>query len=88
MRHSNGLSSVGGIIAAYSFTTKDAPTYKTGYSICLSFLCLSAVSCAAYFLHVLWENRRRDRAGDQSEHLTVEEKQELGDLNPDYRYLL
>ncbi|KIP10635.1 hypothetical protein PHLGIDRAFT_84571 [Phlebiopsis gigantea 11061_1 CR5-6] len=83
-----GFGNIGGIIAAYSFTTKDAPTYKTGYSICLSFLCLSAVSCAAYFLHVLWENRRRDRAGDQSEHLTVEEKQELGDLNPDYRYLL
>lgn len=87
-RHKLTLPLVGGIIASYSFLAKDAPEYKMGYSICLSFICLSMVSCIAYFLHMSWENRRRDRAQDESAKLSIEEKQEMGDLNPDYRYLL
>lgn len=46
------------------------------------------VSCIAYFLHISWLNRKRDRAGDDGLNISWEEKQELGDLNPDYRYLL
>ena len=79
---------VGGIIAAYSFLAADAPFYKTGYSICLAFICLSSVSCLAYFFYVSNENRRRDQKGESDKILTKEEKEELGDLNPDYRYHL
>ncbi|GJE84711.1 MFS general substrate transporter [Phanerochaete sordida] len=83
-----GFGNIGGIIAAYSFLSKDAPKYSTGYSICISFVCLSMVACTAYFLHMSWLNRKRDREQDNGPHLSWEEKQELGDLNPDYRYLL
>ncbi|EKM59632.1 uncharacterized protein PHACADRAFT_114646 [Phanerochaete carnosa HHB-10118-sp] len=83
-----GFGNTGGIIAAYSFLAQDAPKYIKGYSICISFICLSMVSCIAYFLHVEWLNRKRDREGDNGANLSWEEKQELGDLNPDYRYLL
>lgn len=84
----NPVISVGGIIAAYSFLAQDAPKYKPGFSICMSFICLSAVSCIAYYLFITNENRKRDRAGDEGSNLSWEEKQEMGDLNPDYRYLI
>ena len=45
------------------------------------------VSCVAYFFHMAWLNRKRE-SEDKGANLTWEEKQDLGDLNPDYRYLL
>ena len=65
---------VGGIIAAYSFLAADAPFYKTGYSICLAFICLSSVSCLAYFFYVSNENRRREQKGESDKILSKEEK--------------
>lgn len=56
-----GFGNIGGIIAAYSFLAQDAPKYIKGYSICISFICLSMVSCVAYFLHMAWLNRKRER---------------------------
>lgn len=82
-----GFGNVGGIIATYAFLAKDAPEYRTGYAICLGFLCLSAVSCLLYFMAVFFENRQRDRR-PRDLGLTEYEKTELGDLNPEYRYLL
>ena len=82
-----GFGNIGGIIATYAFLSTDAPYYKTGYSICLSFLCLSAASCLLYAIAVVYENRKRDRTPTDV-GLTEYEKTELGDLSPDYRYLL
>lgn len=82
------LEPVGGIIAAYSFLAKDAPRYITGYSICIAFICLSMLSCGVYFLGLVWENRQRDRGQVRGVDLPPEEKEKMGDLNPDYRYLL
>ncbi|ROW17831.1 hypothetical protein VPNG_00747 [Cytospora leucostoma] len=81
-----GFGNIGGIIATYSFLSKDAPFYKPGYSISMSFICLSAVSCCVYAALITWENRKRDRTVTAS--LTEHEKTELGDLNPDVRYML
>ncbi|KAI9834854.1 MAG: hypothetical protein M1819_002762 [Sarea resinae] len=82
-----GFGNIGGIIATYAFLAKDAPKYKPGYSICISFICLSAVSCLIYLISVWMQNRRREKAGTDLS-LTEFEKAELGDLSPDYRYLL
>lgn len=79
---------VGGIIAAYSFLAKDAPRYSSGYSICIAFICLSTLSCHVYFVGLIWENRQRDRGRVAGINLALEEKEKMGDLNPDYRYLL
>jgi hypothetical protein len=57
-----------------------------GYSISIAFVCLSAVSCTLYFFMCAWENRKR--AKSVRSVLTEHEKMELGDLNPEYRYLL
>jgi sugar phosphate permease len=82
-----GFGNIGGIIAVFAFLKKDAPKYITGYSICISFVCLSLLSCIAYLTMCAVQNRRRDRAvTDRS--LTEYEKTELGDMSPDYRYLL
>lgn len=82
-----GFGNIGGIIATYSFLRKDRPLFKSGYSICISFICLSAASCVVYFVAIWSANRRRDQARHEG-GLTENEKEEKGDLSPDYRYLL
>lgn len=82
-----GFGNIGGIIAVYSFLKKDAPKYTPGYSISVSFVCLSALSCCVYFAMCTWQNRARDKSV-RDVGLTEYEKTELGDLSPDYRYLL
>ncbi|KAH8106174.1 MFS transporter-like protein [Cristinia sonorae] len=83
-----GFGNIGGIIAAYAFLTKDAPRFITGYSLCIAFTCLSFVSCCIYYVACIYENRQRDNNLNTGSELSEEEKQRLGDLNPNYRYLL
>lgn len=82
-----GFGNIGGIIATFAFLPQDAPRYKTGYTICISFVSLSALSCIVYFVSVFIQNRNRDR-NPTDQRLTEYEKTEMGDLSPDYRYLL
>ncbi|MCJ1400605.1 hypothetical protein MMC11_003811 [Xylographa trunciseda] len=82
-----GFGNIGGIIATYAFLSSDAPLYKTGYAICIGFVCLSAASCVTYFVSVWAQNRSRERAG-RNLGLTEWEKTEKGDMSPDYRYQL
>ncbi|KAH7125310.1 major facilitator superfamily domain-containing protein [Dendryphion nanum] len=82
-----GFGNIGGIIAVFSFLKADAPKYIKGYSICIAFVCLSAFSCAVYFVMCATQNRSRNKAV-RDVGLTEYEKMELGDMNPDYRYLL
>lgn len=83
-----GFGNIGGIIATYAFISTDAVNfYHMGYSICLGFICLSAASCCIYAFAVVTQNRKRDRM-TTNVGLTEYEKTELGDLSPDYRYLL
>jgi hypothetical protein len=82
-----GFGNIGGIIAVYAFLDKDAPKYIPGYSICIAFVTLSALSCLLYFFMCQWANRSREKSV-RDVGLTEYEKTELGDLNPDYRYLL
>ncbi|EXJ81271.1 hypothetical protein A1O3_07561 [Capronia epimyces CBS 606.96] len=82
-----GFGNIGGIIASYSFEAGDAKTFfHKGYSICLGFICLSAVSCILYFFACISQNRSRAKTPDIG--MTEYEKVELGDMNPDYRYML
>lgn len=82
-----GFGNIGGIIASYSFEASDATSFfHKGYSICLSFICLSAASCILYFIACVTQNRNREKTHDVG--LTDYEKTEMGDLSPDYRYML
>ncbi|KAI0636651.1 major facilitator protein [Trametes polyzona] len=84
-----GFGNIGGIVAAYSFLPKDSPRFVPGYSIDVAFLALAFVSSAGYYLAVRAENARRDRTAGENptvQALTAEERENLGDLDPDYRY--
>ncbi|KAG7126782.1 Major facilitator-type transporter hxnP like protein [Verticillium longisporum] len=82
-----GFGNIGGIIAVYAFLQKDAPKYITGYSICIAFTALSILACVVYGIACHAANRARNKTAGQSV-LTEEEKTELGDMSPEYRYLL
>lgn len=82
-----GFGNIGGIIATNSFQKSDAPNfYHMGYSICLAFICLSAASYILYFVACITQNRHRDTTRDVG--ISEYEKTELGDMSPDYRYML
>lgn len=83
-----GFGNIGGIIATYAFLDKDRPLYKPGYSICISFVCLSAASCVVYFFAISMANRRRRNGLEKDDGLSESEKEVRGDLSPEYRYLL
>lgn len=80
-----GFGNIGGIISTFAFLNTDAPYFKNGYSICLGFSCLSGLASALYLVSIYRENQRRKKAvrGGLSEY----EKTELGDLNPEFRYM-
>ncbi|KAF9890929.1 hypothetical protein FE257_005186 [Aspergillus nanangensis] len=81
------MTAVGGIISTYSFLKKDAPDYRPGYIISVSFLSFSAACCIAYFGAVWYDNKRRDRAIEAGEAVPTEEEQAAqGDMAVNYRY--
>ena len=82
-----GFGNIGGIIAVFAFLKQDAPNFVTGYSICLAFTALAICSCVVYGFACWQQNRKRDMA-TVDVGLTEYEKTELGDMSPDYRYLL
>jgi len=79
---------VAGIIAPFAFSANDAPEYHTGYSVCLAFLCMSALANTIYFIMCAVENRNRAKGSSEYVGGTPDEKAALGDLHPDYRYML
>jgi len=82
-----GFGNIGGIIAVFAFLKADAPKYITGYSICIAFTIMSMIACITYGAACYAANRKRDRTPTDL-GLTEYEKTELGDMSPDYRYLL
>jgi hypothetical protein len=76
----------GGIIAVFIFLKKDAPKYTTGYSICLAFALLSLIAESAYTALCARQNKKRQMVAQSL--LTESETAELGDLSPNYRYML
>ncbi|EGX52380.1 hypothetical protein AOL_s00043g169 [Orbilia oligospora ATCC 24927] len=84
-----GFGNIGGIVATFAFLAKEAPLYPTGYKLCISFICLSALSCAVYFTGITLENKKRDQGKHKLSHLSKEElsAMELGDDHPVFRYM-
>ncbi|KAI0807684.1 MFS general substrate transporter [Fomes fomentarius] len=83
-----GFASNGAIIAAFAFLAKDAPNYIPGYSVAIAFILVALISSTIYYLGLSWENARRDRMQTEGigAALSEDEKKQMGDLNPDYRY--
>ncbi|KAK5629608.1 hypothetical protein RRF57_005323 [Xylaria bambusicola] len=81
-----GFGNLGGIIATYIFLDTDAPYFTKGYAVCLGFAVVSALASVLYLISIHVENRRRDKTATNI-GLSEYEKTELGDLNPNYRYM-
>lgn len=85
-----GFGNIGGIIASFSFQANPKnphPKFISGFSICLSFCIVSLLAQCAYGYLCLASNRSRAKNGP-NHALTKEERTELGDLSPKYRYML
>ena len=67
---------------------EDGPKFVTGYSLCIGFTILSIIASSAYGVGCWYANKQRDRRSGEDHGLTREEKMDLGDLAPEYRYLL
>jgi len=85
-----GFGNIGGIVAIFAFLAKDAPQFVSGYSICIGFLGFCLILCTLYGYLCARDNRRRERDALRGTVpvLTEAEKRELGDLSPEFRYLL
>lgn len=84
-----GFGNLGGIIAVYVFLKKDSPRFIPGYSVCLAWFVLSASACLGYGYLCWRDNKRREQLpAEVTSALTADEKVELGDKAPSYRYLL
>ncbi|RAH47915.1 MFS general substrate transporter [Aspergillus brunneoviolaceus CBS 621.78] len=85
-----GFGNIGGIISTYSFLSKDAPFYRNGYIIGVSFLAFSAAMSCLYFLAIWHDNRKRDRAIAEGtvdlNAISEAEEEYMGDMAPTYRY--
>lgn len=63
------FGNIGGIVATFSFLVKDAPSYHTGYSICMGTSCASILAMVAYALLVWRENQMiRSTAKERGEN--------------------
>ena len=81
-----GFGNLGGFVATFTFLSQ-AASFKTGYSVCIGFICLSFLANIIYFTGLVLENRRRDNSNEGAT-IPESEKRLMGDLNPDYRYML
>ena len=66
----------------------DAPRYIRAYSLSLGFLGFAALCCTLYLFVIISENSKRARGLSEHSGKSLEEREKLGDLNPDYRYML
>ena len=84
------IGNFAGIMGAFIFIKAEAPTYKTGYSVALGMMWFGAL-CATTMAGLMWrENRKRER-GDRDERLLnfpEEEKRNMGDWHPSFRFTL
>ena len=83
-----GFGNIGGIISSFAFLPDDGPKFVTGYSICIAFAILSIVASTVYGVGCVAANKSRERNANQDHGLTEEDKTDLGDMSPDYRYML
>ncbi|TKA32161.1 hypothetical protein B0A50_01409 [Salinomyces thailandicus] len=80
-----GFGNAGGIVASNIFITSQAPQYPVGYGESLGLVWMCALACTV-LLWALWrENGKRER-GERDWRLETEERDNLGDDHPHFRF--
>lgn len=80
-----GLGNFGGLASALIFQGKNAPLFKTGYTVALALTVLAAVLVPLYTAALWWENKQKAE-GKRDYKLSGEDKDSLGDEHPSFRY--
>ena len=88
-----GLGNAANFVSANVFLPQEAPRFVTAYDVGLGLQFLSMVCSTILFLYMWRENKRRDAkaaAGDSDAEMPIheEEKRNIGDENPAFRYTL
>ena len=88
-----GFGNSANFVSANVFLPQQSPRFTTAYSVGLGLQCLSMLCCTILFFGMRRENKKRDalaRQGAASSQIpeTEEEKRNLGDENPAFRYTL
>ena len=80
---------IGGVIASNLFVRSQSPRYKVGYSVGLAMTALLLVLITGFALGFIRENRTRNSGGrDDRMMLPEDERENLGDDDPAYRFKL
>lgn len=87
-------ANINGIMSSNVYRQNDAPWYRLGNSVILGYVAIGVVGGSiANYIFLSIGNRRRDAAGEymkekQLQGLSEEEKENLADFHPDFRYTL
>ncbi|EFQ30885.1 major facilitator superfamily transporter [Colletotrichum graminicola M1.001] len=83
------IGTLGGIVATWTYTYKDAPKYFTGHTINLGGQSLTAMLAVFGIFYCMYENKSRatGKKDHRLEGLTNEEKDQLGHRHPSFRYM-
>lgn len=83
------LGTAGGVLATWTYTTKDAPKYPTGHTINLSGQLAVLVLALAGIAYCKWENRQRElgKRDHRLNGLSDAQIKDLGYRHPDFRYI-
>ena len=80
-----GIGNLGGIVAVYTFPSKDAPEYKLGYGLCIGLLSFSALCLGGLLIGYVAQNKKRAQQGITE--VSDQEQVEKGDTVVTYRYM-
>ncbi|KAH6605469.1 hypothetical protein Trco_007176 [Trichoderma cornu-damae] len=79
-----GLGNGGGFVASFSFPSKAAPFYWTGFKTTCSLMSMAIGLICIYVVGLWYENRQKQLG--KRDHLLDEEGDNLGDSHPEFIY--
>jgi hypothetical protein len=82
------LGNMGGLIACWSYLTKDAPNFLPGNALNVGGSCAIVVMVAFLTLYLRNENKKREEGKRDArlDNLPLNEQELLGHRHPDFRY--
>lgn len=84
-----GFGNCGNLVSSNVFITDETPRFKTGFGTGLGLNILGVVASTTLELYCWMANRRRDAGKDNAKlDNSSEVLRDLGDLHPDFRYIL
>jgi len=82
-----GWGNTGGIVASNMFLESQAPEYPLGFGLGLGLVWVCVLSAVIFLFYIRRENRlRRDGRRDDRYNLPEDEKRNLGDDHPSFRF--